>query len=334
MSNLKEILINKKICKSVWFMRQAGRYLPEFREIRSQNQNFINLCLNSELSSEITLQPIERFNLDSAIIFSDILMVPYALNQKVEFLKNYGPKLENFDLESFLKNDDLKFTEKLKPVYKAIEITRKKLNKEKSLISFIGAPWTLLVYMIGAKQDKNEIDFKIINKKKDEIDLILEKLINYLCLHIENQVKAGADIVQIFDSWAGSIPQEDLNNFCYSPNSKIVEFCKKKDIPVICFPRGIKKNYKDFNSLVKPDGINIDYTVDPIWAKENLKDTVIQGGLDPKILLLSDEEIYSNARKYLDAFNGLPYVFNLGHGMLPETNPDKVNKLIKFYREY
>ena len=334
MNSLKEILKNKKICKSVWFMRQAGRYLPEFREIRSENQDFINLCLNSELSSKITLQPIERFNLDSAIIFSDILMVPYALNQKVEFLKNYGPKLENFDLESFLKNDDLKFTEKLKPVYKAIEITRKKLNKEKSLISFIGAPWTLLVYMIGAKQDKNEIDLKIINKKKDEIDLILEKLINYLCLHIENQVKAGADIVQIFDSWAGSIPQEDLNNFCYSPNSKIVEFCKKKDIPVICFPRGIKENYKDFNDLVKPNGINIDYTVDPNWAKENLKDTVIQGGLDPKILLLSDEEIYSNARKYLDAFKGLPYVFNLGHGMLPETNPDKVYKLIKFYREY
>jgi len=334
MSSLKEILKNKKICKSVWFMRQAGRYLPEFRKIRSQNQDFISLCLNSQLSSIITLQPIERFNLDSAIIFSDILMVPYALNQKVEFLKNHGPKLENFDLESFLKNDDLKFTEKLKPVYKAIEITRKKLNKEKSLISFIGAPWTLLVYMIGAKQDKNEIDFKIINKKKDEIDLILEKLINYLCLHIENQVKAGADIVQIFDSWAGSIPQEDLNNFCYSPNSKIVEFCKKKNIPVICFPRGIKENYKDFNSLVKPDGINIDYTVNPNWAKENLKDTVIQGGLDPKILLLSDEEIYSNAKKYLDAFNGLPYVFNLGHGMLPETNPDKVDKLIKFYREY
>ena len=143
MSNLKEILINKKICKSVWFMRQAGRYLPEFREIRSQNQNFINLCLNSELSSTITLHPIERFNLDSAIIFSDILMVPYALNQKVEFLKNHGPKLETFNLENFLKSDDLKFTEKLKPVYKAIEITRKKLNKEKSLISFIGAPWTL-----------------------------------------------------------------------------------------------------------------------------------------------------------------------------------------------
>jgi len=334
MSNLKEILINKKICKSVWFMRQAGRYLPEFKKIRSQNQNFINLCLNSELSSEITLQPIKRFDLDSAIIFSDILMVPYALNQKVEFLKNHGPKLENFNLNKFLKNNDIDFIEKLKPVYKAIEITRKRLNKEKSLISFIGAPWTLLVYMIGAKLSKKEIDLKLIYKKKDEISLVLEKLINYLCLHIDNQIKAGADVVQVFDSWAGLIPQEDLNSFCYTPNSKIVEFCKKKGIPVICFPRDIRENYKDFNNLVKPDGINIDYNVDPKWAKENLKDTVIQGGLDPKILLLSDEEIYNNARKYLDAFKGLPYVFNLGHGMLPETNPDKVDKLIKFYREY
>ncbi len=334
MSNLKEILINKKICKSVWFMRQAGRYLPEFRKIRSQNQNFINLCLNSELSSEITLQPIKRFDLDSAIIFSDILMVPYALNQKVEFLKNHGPKLENFNLNNFLKNNDTDFIEKLKPVYKSIEITRKKLKKEKSLISFIGAPWTLLVYMFGAKLSKKEIDLKTINKKKNEIDLVLEKLINYLCLHIDNQIKAGADVIQIFDSWAGLIPQKDLNSFCYVPNSIIVEFCKKKGIPVICFPRGIKENYKDFNNLVKPDGINIDYNVDPEWAKQNLKGTVIQGGLDPKILLSSDEQIYNNTRKYLDAFKGLPYVFNLGHGMLPETNPDKVDKLIKFYRDY
>jgi len=334
MSNLKEILVNKKICKSIWFMRQAGRYLPEFRKIRSANQNFINLCLNSELSSEITLQPVKRFGVDSAIIFSDILIVPYALNQKVEFLKNHGPKLENFNIDKFLKNNELDFSKKLKPVYKAIELTRKRLDKEKSLISFIGAPWTLLVYMIGAKFSKNKIDLKVINEKRDKINLILNNLNKYLCLHIENQIKAGADVIQIFDSWAGLIPKEDLNNFCYVPNSKIVEFCKNKGIPVICFPRGIKENYKDFNNLVKPDGINIDYNVDPRWAKENIIGTTIQGGLDPKILLLSDEEIYNNARKYLDAFKGLPYVFNLGHGMLPETNPDKVSRLIKFYREY
>ena len=154
MSNLKEILIKKKICKSVWFMRQAGRYLPEFRKIRSQNQNFIDLCLNSDLSSEITLQPITRFDLDSAIIFSDILIVPYALGQKVDFIKNNGPKLENFNFKKFLNNDKISFTQRLLPVYKAIEKTRKNLDKNKSLISFIGAPWTLLVYMLGAKRIK------------------------------------------------------------------------------------------------------------------------------------------------------------------------------------
>ena len=334
MSNLKEILINKKICKSVWFMRQAGRYLPEFRKIRSLNQNFINLCLNSQLSSEITLQPIKRFNLDSAIIFSDILMVPYALNQKVEFVKDHGPKLEKFDIKKFSNNNAASFTEKLNPVYKAIEITRKNLDKKKSLISFIGAPWTLLVYMIGAKINKNQINFQTIKEKKNEVGMILDKLNNYLCLHIENQIKAGADVVQIFDSWAGLIPPDNLRSFCYDPNSKIVEFCKEKKIPVICFPRGIKENYKDFNNLVKPDGINIDYNIDPQWVKENLKNTVIQGGLDPEILLLTDDEIKKNVKKYLDAFKGLPYVFNLGHGMLPNTDPDKVGRLIKFYREY
>ena len=334
MSNLKEILKNKKICKSVWFMRQAGRYLPEFREIRSQNQNFIDLCLNSELSSEITLQPIKRFNLDSAIIFSDILMVPHALNQKVEFIKNKGPTLEEFNFKKFLNNDNISFTQKLHPVYKAIQETREKLNKEKSLIGFIGAPWTLLVYMLGAKDRKRNIDYKKIKTKEFEVNLILDKLNDYLCTHIENQIDAGADVIQIFDSWAGLISPEDLPNYCYIPNLKIVNFCKEKKIPVICFPKGLNKNYIEFNNVVKPDAISLDYDVDPVWAKQNLTKVVLQGGLDPKLLLLSDKEIMDGAKRYLDTFKGLPYVFNLGHGLLPETDPDKVNKLIKFYREY
>ena len=334
MSNIKEILINKKICKSVWFMRQAGRYLPEFRKIRSQNQNFIELCLDCDLSSEITLQPIKRFNLDSAIIFSDILMVPYALGQKVSFIKNQGPILETFNTQKFLSNDKTNFTQNLQPVYKAIKITREKLDKKKSLISFIGAPWTLLVYMLRAKQDKDEINLNKIKERDFEVDLIIDKLHDYLCVHIENQINAGADIVQIFDSWAGFLSPKDLPRFCYTPNLKIVEFCKKKKIPVICFPRGIKENYKEFNNVVKPNGLNIDYYIDPKWAETNLKDTVIQGGLNPNALLLPEQDMIKNAKKYLDAFDGLPYIFNLGHGMLPETDPKKVETLIKFYREY
>ena len=334
MSNLKEILIKRKICKSVWFMRQAGRYLPEFRKIRSQNSNFIDLCLNSELSSEITLQPINRFDLDSAIIFSDILIVPYALGQKVEFIENQGPLLENFNLKKFMNNDKITFTQKLHPVYRAIQKTRKNLKKEKSLISFVGAPWTLLIYMLNARKDKNKIDLEKIKKKDFEVNLILDKIHDYLCIHIENQINSGADVIQIFDSWAGLLPVEDLPNYCYIPNFKLVEFCRAKKIPVICFPKGLKENYAEFNNVVKPDGLNIDYDIDPDWAKKNLKNTVIQGGLNPKILLMSDKNIINNAKKYLDAFKGLPYIFNLGHGMLPETDPDKVRNLIKFYREY
>ncbi|MDA8618274.1 uroporphyrinogen decarboxylase [Candidatus Pelagibacter bacterium] len=334
MSNLKEILKDKKICKSVWFMRQAGRYLPEFREIRYHNQNFINLCLNSELSSEITLQPIKRFNLDSAIIFSDILMVPYALNQKVEFVKNQGPLLEEFNFKRFINNDKISFTQKLLPVYKAIEKTRETLDKKKTLIGFIGAPWTLLIYMLGVKVSKKEVDYKKIKKKEFEVNLILDKLHDYLCTHIENQVNAGADVIQIFDSWAGLILPDDLPNYCYIPNLKIVDFCKEKKIPVICFPRGINKNYKEFNNIVKPNGISLDYDIDPYWAKQNLSNVVLQGGLDPKILLSNEKEILNSAKKYLDTFKDLPYIFNLGHGLLPETDPDKVSKLVNFYREY
>ncbi len=334
MSNLKEILINKKICKSVWFMRQAGRYLPEFKKIRSQNPNFIELCLNSELSAEITLQPIKRFDLDSAIIFSDILMVPFALGQKVEFLKDHGPVLESFIAKKFLNNDKITFTQKLHPIYKAIKKTREKLSKEKSLIGFIGAPWTLLIYMLGAKKSKKNIDYNKIQSKEFEVNLILDKLHDYLCTHIENQVDAGADVIQIFDSWAGLISYKNLPNYCYIPNLKIVDFCKKKNIPVICFPRGINENYKEFNSVVKPHGLNIDYDIDPSWAKENLKNVVLQGGLDPKTLLSSKQEILKKTKNYLNIFNEIPYIFNLGHGLLPETDPDKVMELIKFYREY
>ena len=334
MSHLKKILTREKNCKSIWFMRQAGRYLPEFRKIRSSNTNFIELCLNSKLSSEITLQPIKRFDLDSAIIFSDILMVPYALGQKIKFIKNEGPILSDFNLENFLDNNQVSFTKNLEPVYKAIEITRKNLNKKKSLIAFIGAPWTLLIYMLGLKKNKNEINLEKIKSEQPRINKILNKLNEFLCLHIKNQVNAGAEVVQIFDSWAGLIPLKNLHDYCYEPNLKIVEFCKKNKIPVICFPKGIRENYKSFNKIVKPDGINLDYEIDPIWSKQNLKNVIFQGGLDPRILLLSDEEIKKKASKYLNTFKDIPYIFNLGHGLLPETDPGKVDRLVKFYRKY
>ena len=332
MTILRKVLVNKQVsCKSVWFMRQAGRYLPEFRKIRSDNRNFINLCLNSNLSSEITLQPIHRYDLDAAIIFSDILMVPYALGQNVEFIKDEGPKLDKFSLEKFLDNNKKDFTNKLSPVYEAISKTRSKLNKDKTLISFIGAPWTLLIYMLSLDKDKSSNQGQV---EKKDTTLILQILNNYLSLHIKNQIDAGADIVQIFDSWSGLLEKQHLNKFCYEPNYKLVNFCREKKIPVICFPKGINENYKNFNNIVKPDGINIDPMLEPNWCKKNLKNVVIQGGLDPKILLKSEKEITDAATKYIETFRDIPYIFNLGHGLLPETDPDNVEKLIKHYRNF
>ncbi|MBA1339708.1 MAG: uroporphyrinogen decarboxylase [Pelagibacterales bacterium] len=329
MSKLTNCIIHKDpSCTPVWFMRQAGRYLPEFRKIRLQNKNFIKLCLDSNLSSEITLQPLKRFELDAAIIFSDILMVPYGLGQEVKFEKNKGPILSEFNLNNFLNNDKKIFTKKLNPVYEAIRQTRHKLDKNKSLISFVGAPWTLAIYMLGLKKNKDKINLVKLKKKKKELKFITEKLNEYLCLHIENQINAGADTVQIFDSWAGLIPNEILYDHCYIPNKKIVEFCKEKKAPVICFPRGINKKYLEFAKIVKPNCLNLDYRIDPMWAKENLKNFCLQGGMDPNILFKSENEIFKEVDKYLTIFKDTPYIFNLGHGLLPKTNPDTLKKVI------
>jgi len=170
--------------------------------------------------------------------------------------------------------------------------------------------------------------------QKSELDKILNKLIKFISIHIKNQFEAGADVVQIFDSWAGLVPDKDIKDYCFLPNKKIVEFCKKNKIPNICFPKGIKEKYEEFNKAVKPDGISLDYDIDPAWAKKRLKDVVFQGGLDPKILLKSEKEMLEGATKYIHIFKDIPYVFNLGHGLLPETDPDRVKRLIEFYRNY
>ncbi len=227
MSDIKKVIINKKTdLNPIWIMRQASRYLPEFREIRKQNTDFIKLCLNQKLSSEITLQPLKRFDLDAAIIFSDILMLPYGLNQKVEFKKNFGPLLGELNLNEILKLEEIDFVQKILPVYKAINIVSKnQLTKNKSTIGFVGAPWTLLVYMINKQSPKLKLknDFFKDNFLIKKILIILEK---FLKIHIKNQIDNGADIIQIFDSWAGLLEKKDLPNYVYIPTLNLVEFVK------------------------------------------------------------------------------------------------------------
>ena len=316
----------------IWFMRQAGRYLPEFREIRKQNPDFIKLCLNPNLVSEITLQPLKRFNLDAAIIFSDILIIPFGLGQKVEFKKGVGPILGSLNLETIINTEPKEFVKQLLPVYKGIEKVKSSL-KEKELIGFTGAPWTLLLYMLNKGSPKNNFNFNKIIKDKSLIETLLKKIEEMICLHIDKQIEAGANIIQIFDSWAGLLPKKELTKFCNIPNSKIVEHIKSKNIPSICFPKGIGENYIDFCKEVKPDCISIDYEIDPQWIKEKINGVPIQGGLDPKILLTDKENIKKNTNKYLNVFKDYPYIFNLGHGVLPEIKPETIQYIIEIVRD-
>ena len=333
MTPIKETIINKKTASTpLWLMRQAGRYLPEFREIRKLNKDFINLCLNESLSAEITIQPLKRFNLDAAIIFSDILMLPYGLNQKVEFKKDSGPQLGALNLNEISKIDEIDFIEKLYPVYKSIKkVSENNLIKNKDLIGFVGAPWTLLVYMINKHSPKKEL-VKDFFKDEFLINRILIILEKFLKLHIDHQIKNGASIIQIFDSWAGLLEEKNLPSYVYIPTLNLVNYVRSLNIPVICFPRGIK-NYKNYCDIIKPDVISIDYNIDPFLICKEIT-IPVQGGLDPKILLTDTENLKKQTFKYLDIFKDHPYIFNLGHGVLPETNPDMVDYLVKTVKDY
>jgi uroporphyrinogen decarboxylase len=333
MNPLNKVIINKETkINPIWIMRQAGRYLPEFREIRKQNPNFINLCLNENLSTEITLQPLRRFNLDAAIIFSDILMLPYGLNQKVEFKKGFGPKLGKINLEEMVKIDEIDFVEKVYPVYKAIKnVSTNSITRDKNTIGFVGAPWTLLVYIINQQSPKKKLkdDFFKDDYLINRILLTLEK---FLKIHIKNQIDNGANVIQIFDSWAGLLDEKDLPNYVYSPTLSLVNYVKSLNTPVICFPREIK-NYKEFCDIVKPDAVCIDYNINPKKLLNDIK-IPIQGGLDPKILLSDKETLKRETIKYLDIFKDHPYIFNLGHGVLPETDPNMFEYLVNTVKSY
>ena len=327
----KIILEQNTSLNAIWLMRQAGRYLPEFREIRKKNPNFIELCLNKKLVPEITLQPLKRFELDGAIIFSDILMVPYGMGQKVEFKKDFGPILGELNIKDLGNENQLTFESNLKPVYESMKYLSDELNGgTKSLIGFVGALWTILVYMLNKQSPKKKIPNEIIYEHKNINDLI-EMVIKYIKLHISQQVNSGAQVIQIFDSWAGLVDEKHIGKFIYEPTKELVEFTKNLGVPVICFPREIK-NYKKYVTEVRPSAINIDYNADP----KDISNTVnipVQGGLNPSILLSDKEKIKKEAGNLLEIFKNHPYIFNLGHGVLPQTDPNMVEYLVKFVKD-
>ena len=332
MNPIEQVIIKGKTdITPVWFMRQAGRYLPEFRDIRLKNQDFIKLCLNVDLVPEITLQPLERFEIDAAIIFSDILMIPYAVGQPVRFQKNFGPILGSLEKIENSGLTEQKFINKLDPVYKAISKTSIKLkNKNKSLIGFVGAPWTILVYMINKQSPKKELS-KMLSDEKVK-DNLLKTILNYTKIHIREQVKHGADIIQIFDSWAGLASNSDIKKYIYESTTELVEFTKSLGVPVICFPREIE-NYKEYVNEVKPSAVNIDYKVNIRGILKEIS-IPIQGGLDPKLLLSDKNTVKNESTKILDTFKDHPYIFNLGHGVLPQTDPNMLEYLVNLVKDY
>ena len=333
MGSIKNCIINKDTrYKPIWLMRQAGRYLPEFREIRKNNTDFIKLCLNKELSTEITIQPLKRFNFDAAIIFSDILMLPYGLGQNVTFEKNLGPRLGNVELDKIIQISDESFTKTLENVYALVNnVSKHQILKNKDLIGFAGAPWTILLYMLNKTSPKKGLSKSFYEDKK-LINTLLKIIVKFLKLHIKNQVCAGATIIQLFDSWAGLVNEKNIEEYIYNPTAEVVDYVKDLKVPIICFPRNIK-DYKKYVFMTKPDAISIDYSINPNKVLDQIE-IPIQGGLNPKALLCNLDELKKETLKYLNIFKEHPYIFNLGHGVVPETSPSAVEYLVKLVRDF
>lgn len=323
----------------IWFMRQAGRYLPEYRELRATAGSFLDLCYNSDFASEVTLQPVRRFDLDAAILFADILLIPHALGQNLSFVEGEGPRLEPVvsakDIDLFRKQD---IHGTLDPVYETVRKTRAALGDDKALIGFAGAPWTVATYMLagGPMKDPSALRLRYYREPdffNDLMEVLVEKTVEYLIA----QIDAGADAVQLFDTWAVGLPWPVLDKLSVAPMDAIASQVKKArpDTPVILFPKGVGEKAGEYALLKSCDGFGIDYAMDPSWARANLGErVVVQGGLDPLLVVSGGAPMEKAAETLLKLFHDVPYVFNLGHGFIPETPPENVAALVEFVRSY
>ena len=318
----------------IWVMRQAGRYLPEYRKLRAKAGNFLSLCYNSELAAEVTLQPIERFKLDAAIIFADILLIPQALGSELSFLEGDGPRLSRISN----KNDILKLKpansihEHLVPIYNTVSLVAEQLSPKVALIGFAGAPWTVATYMIAGKGTKDQGPaHKFLKEDKDSFEMLINLLTEATILYLSKQIDAGAEVIKIFDSWAGSLKGEDFVNYAIIPIKKIITALNKlhPDVPIIAFPREAGLKYIDFANETGANCIAIDQSVDPEWAATNLQiDSCIQGNLNPKHMVTGGKALLQETTKILDCFSNGPHIFNLGHGITPDGKPENLQLMI------
>jgi len=321
----------------IWLMRQAGRYLPEYREVRKNAGSFLDLCYNPELACEVTLQPIRRFDLDAAIIFSDILVIPDAIGVSLVFEEQKGPILEKVQTRDDLKKISIKKDKKkLEKVYQAIRDTRAKLPKEKPLIGFSGAFWTIASYMVEGSISKDLSVIKsIYYNDKNFFSELMELLVEEISNHLINQVKAGVDLLQIFDSWAGMLINEDYQELVIKPTKAIIEKVKKiyPEIPVICFPRMSGLQYEIFCKEVDCQAISIDQYMPLSWIKNHNNGKIIQGNLDPLVLLSNSKDLIKNrVDAILEQMAHNKFIFNLGHGVVQKTPPENVEFLVNYIR--
>lgn len=326
-----------------WLMRQAGRYLPEYRELRAQAGGFLDLVYSPEKAAEVTLQPIKRFDLDAAILFSDILIVPHALGRRLEFVAGEGPKLDPVGTEDrFQEFLPEQFDRTAGPVYETVARVRERLGKEghdrTALIGFAGAPWTVATYMVEGGASRDFMTTKKWTYQDPEgfgrlIELITDATIHYL----GQQIKAGAEAIKIFDSWAGALDEIGFERWVITPTEKICRALKKDfpDIPVIGFPRGAGARYPDYVRKTGVEAVALDSSVPRQWAAENIQALCpVQGNLDPVCLLAGGRALEEETQRICRAFAGAPFIFNLGHGVIKETPPAHVEKLVKTVKEF
>ncbi|MEZ5798604.1 MAG: uroporphyrinogen decarboxylase [Paracoccaceae bacterium] len=322
----------------IWMMRQAGRYLPEYRATRAQAGDFLSLCYTPDLAAEVTLQPIRRYGFDAAILFADILLLPQALGPKLWFETGEGPRMETTttpDQVAALKPTEA-IHDTLAPVYETLRILSRELPRETTLIGFAGSPWTVATYMIAGRGSKDQAAAHALkDQDRATFQALIDRITEATIAYLSAQVQAGAEVVKLFDSWAGSLKGADFTDFCVKPTKAIIAALKAKHpgLPVIAFPREAGAGYVGFARATGAVCVAIDNSVTPEWAAENVqKDGCVQGNLAPEHMVTGGEALVRETRRVVDAFRGGPHIFNLGHGITPDADPDNVKLMIDTVR--
>ncbi len=322
----------------IWMMRQAGRYLPEYRATRAEAGDFLSLCYNSELATEVTLQPIRRYGFDASILFADILLVPQALGADLRFETGEGPRLSTItsqaELDALKPADEIH--DHLDPIYQTVNTLSKELPDETTLIGFAGAPWTVATYMIGGKGTPDQAPAHALkDENKAVFEGVLDRITEATILYLNKQIEAGAEVVKIFDSWAGSLKGDDFDNYSLTPMRKIVDGVRAShpNTPIIAFPRGAGERYKGAHKATGADCIAFDDAVSAEWVAEHVQpDGCVQGNLASSHMVTGGDALVSETRRIVDALSKGPHIFNLGHGITPDADPENVQLMIDTVR--